>query len=64
MSNWDKEKEDAYQRWKKWGIFSDDFIPLEGRGCHALIRDSKTGLVWDSVEFQERDMQEEVVDAK
>ena len=52
----DMEKEEAYLRWKNWNLDSDDFEPLNDG---PLIRDVKTGLVWDSTEFQLRSLEEE-----
>jgi hypothetical protein len=57
MSDWDSDKEAAYQRWQKWNISTDDFIPLENQ--LSLIKDVSTGLVWDVAEFLDRQMEEE-----
>lgn len=55
MTEWEPDKEAAYQHWKSWTLETEEFENLNG----SLIRDRSTGLVWDAVEFQEREQQEE-----
>lgn len=53
---YDPEKEEAYQAWTHSKISDPRFEPFGGMG--PLMKDNKTGMVYDVTEFQMRFFEE------